>query len=335
MSESCVTVDSKQCLAVSKTLLGLVIRPGFTRRPFLSHPMKQETRLSMLFFAVAICHQTRDLKSEKRNLFGWDYIEQVFLDLAVNKSKLLDIQMIDNADDESIAFGFEAAFSDDGDAIKTSLDRIDERVRLLKDLSHYINLEFDGSLSILLKKANGLLINNWQGLYELLEKTEAFSDHMRKKSSFLIKLLIDCGLYTVKDPENYIPIMDYHMQRVLLRLGCIEIQDVDLRSAITQRQPLTTDQHIRKACIEAVKEMARYSGIEAWKMNDIFWSLGRSCCNESMLCIEGYCMKKPCTFQMIILTPDHEKCSFESVCNGFGKEETRLLWEPIVETHYY
>lgn len=335
MTESCVTVNSSQCLAVSKTLLELEIRPGFTRRPFLSHPLKLETRLNMLFFAVAICHQTRDLKNEKRNLFGWDYIERVFLDLAVNKSKLLDIQMIDQADDESIAFGLEAAFSDDGEAIKTSLDRIGERVRLLKDLSHYIYFESDGSFSSLLEKANGFLINKGQGLYELLEKTEAFADQMRKKSSFLIKLLIDSGLFSIKDPENYIPIMDYHMQRVLLRLGCVEIQDDDLRNAITHRQPLATDQHVRKACIEAVKELAKYSGIDIWKMNDIFWSLGRSCCHESMLCLEGYCIKKPCTFQMIVLTPDHEKCSFEPVCNGAGKEETRLLWEPIVETHYY
>ncbi|KAF0198497.1 MAG: hypothetical protein FD166_1138 [Bacteroidetes bacterium] len=335
MHESNVVVDSNQCLAISNVLLLMEFREGFTRRPFLNHPLKKETRLAMLFYAVAICHQTRSLRSAKCNLFGWDYIEKVFLDLALKKSALLIPESLGKDEVESIASALESAFSDDGNPVNTTLDSIEERVGLMKDLSRFLQIESGGSFSHLIEKTGGLLYNQGSGFYEMLEKTDAFGDPMRKKSSFLLKLLIDSGLFVIRDRENYIPIMDYHMQRVLLRLGCIRINDRELLGAIKKRALLPTDQPVRKACIEAVNEIARYSGIEVWKMNDIFWSLGRSCCNDIMLCLDEHCSKEPCTFQTIVLIPEHKNCSFESVCSGYGREETRLLWEPIVETHYY
>ncbi|MFH1119770.1 MAG: hypothetical protein V1775_08090 [Bacteroidota bacterium] len=289
----------------------------------------------MLFFAVAICHQTRSLKSIRNNLFGWDYIEKVFLDLALRRSSLLKPEFLDKSDVTGIESALESAFADDGKAKNSTLDRIEERVRLMKDLSNYMNREFGGSFARLIEKTGGLLYNRGAGFYELLQNTEAFADPMRKKSSFLLKLLIDSGLFKIKDTESYIPVMDYHMQRVLLRLGCIIIQDKPLLEAIKAKQPLQSDLPVRKACIEAVREISGYSGIDVWKMNDIFWSLGRSCCNDIMLCIDRQCAKEPCTFQTIVLVPDHKYCSFESICSGYGREETRLLWEPIVETHYY
>ncbi|NTW24143.1 MAG: hypothetical protein HGA37_05550 [Lentimicrobium sp.] len=289
----------------------------------------------MLFTAVAICHQTRNLKSEKYGIYGWDFMEKVFLELAIGKSRLLDVRQLSDADEEAIAFSLESAFSDDGNAINTTLDRIGERTSLLLELTDFILDEFDGNYSALIQETDGRLINNGHGLYEILEKTKAFDDPLRKKSSFLVKLLIDSGLFNIKDPENYIPIMDYHMQRVLLRLGCVEIQDDDLLFALKSRLPQKTDRPVREACISAVNELSRSSGIPPWQMNDIFWPLGRSCCNETTLCTDKFCTKEPCSFQLIVLVPDHKICSFESVCKGFLHHESKLLWEPFIETHYY
>lgn len=335
MTENNVIVDSGQCLLVSEILKSLIIRPEFLKRPFLSCPLKTEIRLSMLFSAVAICHQTRNLKSEKYGIYGWDFIEKVFLELAFGKSKLLDVRQLSNADEEAIAFSLESAFSDDGNAINTTLDRIGERTSLLIAMNNFISDEFEGEYSALIRKTDGRLINNGNGFYEILENTLAFADPLRKKSSFLVKLLIDSGLFNIKDPENYLPIMDYHMQRVLLRLGCVKIQDDDLLYALKNRIPQKTDRTVRAACINAVNELTKFSGIPPWQMNDIFWPLGRSCCNETTLCTDKFCTKEPCSFQAMLLIPDHKICSFESVCNGFLHKETKLLWEPIVNTHYY
>jgi hypothetical protein len=205
----------------------------------------------------------------------------------------------------------------------------------MKELSRFIQKRFEGSFSGFLEEANGKLFNHGKGFYETLGQTGAFSDPLRKKSSFLAKLLIDSKLFTISDRKNYIPIMDYHMQRVLLRLGCVKVLDNALGISLRNQTPVTSDQAVRNACIEAMHNLVINSGIDPWVMNDIFWSLGRSCCNETTLCTDKCCMKDPCSFQAIVQIPDHKNCSFETTCKGFQDKETRRLWEPIVETHYY
>lgn len=330
-----VIIDNEQCKAIAGNLRRIEFRPEFTSRAFIVHPLDKEIRLRMLFFAVAVCHQTRSLKSQKYNLFGWDYIEKVFLNLAINKPDHLNVYHIRSSGAEVVGTGLQVAFSDDGMAIHSTLDRIGERAELMKELSDFIIDNFEGKFSNLLDETNGKLFNNGHGLYEILEKTGSFSDPLRKKSSFLAKLLYDSGLFNIVDREHYIPIMDYHMQRVLLRLGCVKVLDHKLLNSLKNQEPLSSDAEIRNASVAAMNALIAFSGIEPWRMNDIFWSLGRSCCNETTLCTEKCCAKDPCTFQTIVLVGDHKKCSFESTCRGAHDAETRRLWEPIVETHYY
>ncbi len=335
MTDCPVVVEHEQCILISKVLPQLRIRPEFLTRPFLSYPLEKETRLRMLFYSVAVCHQTRSLKSDKHKLYGWDLIEKTFLDLAIGQSMLLDAQLLNRASAESIATELQVAFSDDGNARHSTIDSVNERVRLMVDLSNFVQQRFGGSFTKLVEMTNGKLINHEHGLYEILRQTEAFSDPLRKKSSFLAKLLFDCSLFPITDSENYLPIMDYHMQRVLLRLGCVKVQDTELALSLRNRIPVNSDQAVRSACIDAMQILIFNSGIGPWIMNDIFWSLGRSCCNETTLCTDKCCMKEPCTFQAIIQLNDHKNCSFESTCKGFRHDETRHLWEPIVETHFY
>lgn len=334
-SESGIQINSNQCLRIASKLQEMPVRPGFTGRPFLKYPLDTETRLSMLFYAVAICHQTRYLKSEKHQLSGWEYIEKVLLELAIAHSYLLDSEKLANADSLKIASDLASAFSDNGNPDQTTLDSIAERVLLMKDTSQLVNSRFDGSFIALTGNTGGFLLHNGEGLYELLSNSLTFSDPFRKKSSFLAKLMIDAGLFVVNDRENYIPIMDYHMQRVLLRLGCVEVISTELHKLLSARTPVSTDEPVRLACIGAVTLISEYSGIDLWQMNDYFWTLGRSCCNETTLCSDGFCSKNPCTFQSVISIPAHRHCSFEYICTGFNDIQTRSLWEPMVQTHYY
>ncbi len=335
MNDNLIAVDQEQCGRISESLSKIIFRPEFTSRAFISQPLDRETRVRMLFYAVAVCHQTRNLKSLKNNLFGWDYIEHVFLDLAKNKSVLLDVQSLSLSDPEPVSTGLRLAFSDDGIASHSTLDRIDERAGLMTELSRFVMNHFEGNFCSLLEKTNGRLYNHSEGLYEILGKTGSFSDPLRKKSSFLAKLLFDCHLFNIADKENYIPIMDYHMQRVLLRLGCVKILNINLLHTLQNKIPVSSDHLVRNACVEAMNMLISLTDIEPWRMNDIFWSLGRSCCNETTLCTEKCCMKIPCTFETIVLVHDHKNCSFEATCIGALDAETRSLWEPFVETHYY
>ena len=129
--------------------------------------------------------------------------------------------------------------------------------------------------------------------------------------------------------------MDYHMQRVIMRMGCIDIKDEKLRSNLVNKKKLSSDEVIRKTCIEAIKIIADVSGHSIISINDFFWPLGRSCCNVTTLCNDGSCTKQPCTFDLMVEVKNHDKCLFEGVCSGSNSHTYRDLWEPIVDTHFY
>lgn len=335
MESPLVMVNQLQCTQVASVVTGLVIRPEFGSRLFLNLPVGKELKLRMLFYSVAICHQTRNLVSRKYNLYGWEYIEEVFSRIALHQPEFLDPQSIAGETEQKLSILLKQAFSDDQEAEHSSLDRVEERIMLMNELSNFVLQRFDGSFSDLLGSTGNHLMNSGKGLYEVLEQSLTFSDVARKKSSFLVKLLSDSNLYSIEDTGNYVPIMDYHMMRVLLRFGCVEITDKSLKLALTEKRMLKTEEPVRQACIEAMRIIALESGVDPWIMNDIFWPLGRSCCNETTLCTAHVCMKQPCTFESMILLNNHKKCSFEANCKGAADRSYRALWEPFAETHFY
>ena len=129
--------------------------------------------------------------------------------------------------------------------------------------------------------------------------------------------------------------MDYHIQRVLLRLGCVEILDIRLKEALIKQVPVDSDDEIRSASIEAVKQLALDSGHTTTMIHDFLWPLGRSCCKEKPLCKHGVCDKTPCTFELFVPLSSHKTCVFDGTCKGSLSEDYINLWQPIVETQYY
>jgi hypothetical protein len=289
----------------------------------------------MHFFAVAICHHTYSLHHPVLNIRGWDFIEHVFVRMAKEQAALLDPAYISKATVKEITGMLAAWFAHDEQKQDCTLDRLDERAGLMLDAARKLMERYDGSVKRLFDESKGYLRKNENGLYEIMPAFEAFSDPLQKKSTFLIKLLMDAGMIEIRDPENFIPIMDYHMQRVLLRTGCVEVQDKTLRDQLLNRVPLSTDEPVRSRCTDAFMIIAMLSGRPVTRMNDYFWSLGRSCCNNTTLCYDGYCEKAPCTLSQIIHLDGHSKCIFEAVCPGAASEHYRNLWQPVVRTHFY
>lgn len=333
--EKRVQVNIEKCKDISKIIKNLKIRPSFYKRKFLSFKSDKETKLRSYFFSVAICHQTHGLINKKLNLIGWDYLEYVFLNFAKNKSELLDPNYLAKESVKSLSNRLEPIFSDDGNPKKCTLDRLEERSSILIEAAKILLINYKGKVSRLVDSTDGFLIKDGKGLYESLGKFGAYSDHLKKKSTYFIKLLIDAGILKIKDPENFVPIMDYHMQRVLLRIGCVEIIDKNLKQKLIQKEKINSDEDIRNASAEAVKFISKFSGVPTIKINDFLWPLGRSCCKEKRLCIDKSCNKSPCTFYLVVQLKSHKKCVFQDVCQGSLNEEYGNIWEPIVETHYY
>lgn len=330
-----VLLNPDQIERCGQVLKNITIRSEFYHRPFLKNNNVPELKLSMIFNAVAICHQTRTLFHPGLNLYGWDYLEDGFLRLANTTSWLLQPEYLVSVSNHDIADALSVTFSPDNNPIHTTLDRLEERARLMKGLACFVTEKYNVSFSALVAASDNKLGGS-NGMYSLLKQVEAFADPRSKKTSFLLKLLTDAQLFTMQDPENYLPVMDYHMQRVLLRLGCIEVTDSQLFEMLTGRQLQKSDEPIRTACIDALAEIARISGHPGWVMNDFFWPLGRSCCHRNPLCKSGICEKEPCTLKSMALLPDdHRNCIFQHFCFGNQNEKYRNLYEPIVKTHYY
>ena len=330
-----VMINEKQSAETGILLKSLKLRKKFYQRPFLIMPAPLETRLRAFFYSIAICHQTYNLENDELGLYGWDYLEHVFTQLMKQQDELLIPGAMLPANIAAISNRLAHLFSPDGLPKNTSLDRIEERVLFLINLDAFIDIHFDSSLVSLIKTANGKLLNNGKGFYEILPAALAFTDPMRKKITFLLKLLEEAGLLIITDKENFLPIMDYHMQRVLLRMGCIEITDSYLHKKLADHEVMESDEEVRSACMDAFTIISEVSGHPVTKLNDFFWSLGRSCCNKEPLCQFHHCEKEPCTFFQIVDLPEHSECAFISTCKGSTNESYRNLWQPVVETHYY
>lgn len=330
-----VTVNQEQSVKIGEVLKSIKIRPDFMKREFLKANADRETKLRIYFLAAAICHQTHNLVNHKLNLWGWDYLEYGFLQMLKTGSALFNPGYVCMSDHKEITYYLRKTFSPDGNPENCTLDRLFERTEMIIEICKLVKDNNHSSIAELVDGCDGGLINNGKGLYEVLSRFTAFSDPQKKKITFFLKLATDAGLIKIKDPENIIPIMDYHMQRVIMRMGCIEIEDQKLRSELLAKKKISSDEIIRKACIESVKIIAEVSGHSIISINDFFWPLGRSCCNENTLCDDGVCMKNPCSFDLIVDLKNHNNCLFEGVCFGSKDSSYRELWEPIVKTHFY
>lgn len=330
-----VFVDELKCQQVGEVLSEYKVKDAFYNREFLSFDAARETKLRVYLMSAAICHQTYSLFHETLNLWGWEFMEYGFLQMVKEKNPLLNPGYLGICQNEEISDVLLRIFSYDGNSENSTLDRIEERTHMLFEICTEIKTNYNGSVSEFLDQSKGFLFNDGKGYYEILERFTAFCDPQKKKITFFLKLATDGGVLQIKNQENIIPIMDYHMQRVLMRLGCVKIEDEKLRQNLINREPQQTDEPVRGACIEAIKIIAEESGKDILTMNDFLWPLGRSCCNETTLCTDKTCCKQPCTLSEMIEVDNHDFCIFEDCCQGSFDEDSRSLWEPVLETHYY
>jgi hypothetical protein len=330
-----VIVNEEQCARVADVLKGLKLRESHEGRDFVSLDADRETKLRVYLLISAICHQTRSLTSRKLRVQGWQWMERVFVSLAKQGSTLLDPAHLAAISVGELSRELAALFSDDGDPAHTKLDRLEERSRFMIEAAKLLVSEYGGKVSRLVDASEGYLLHNGGGLYERLEKLEAFSDPLRKKSSLFVKLLQDAGLFKAKDAGSLVPIIDYHKQRVLLRMGCVEVVDKELKRKLLGKERIDSDDDVRAASIDAARLISRLAGTSLTDATYVLWALGRSCCRGVPLCRAGKCELEPCTLMEVVELPSHKRCVFEKACKGATDDSYASYWEPVVDTHYY
>jgi len=330
-----IIVNANQCEKIAEIVKRLKFRPDFLNKEIYTFTDDKETKARVYFYATAICHQTKKLISEKRRLMGWDYLTKVLIELSKNEPTFLEPKNLKLMDKNKLTKRLKILFSDYNDLEHTTIERVEERARFLIDCAKIIDEKYSGKVLNLLEKSSGYLVNN-HGLYKLLEEFKAYNDPLRKKSGVLLDFLTTSGVFKIKDPENFAPIVDYHIQRVLLRMGCIEVNDESLRKKLMNFKKLDSDEEFRIAAQEVLKKISKMSGKTLIELDPLFWSLGRSCCHiKTTLCYDKVCDKNPCTFYTFMDLTNHNKCVFENICKGGTDEKYRKMLEPNVETHFY
>lgn len=328
-----ITVNKEQSKKIGSIVEKLKFKPSFYERDFIQ--IDSPLKMAMHFYAVGICHQTYVLANPKLNLYGWDFMEYGFLDILKNKTHLFDTEYLIQLNQEQLIEEIKPFFAEDNNPEKCTLDTLNERADLWLDMAKVLKTHFEGKIENLFLQSNWENDQNAEVLYQSLKLFEAYSDPLQKKSGVFLKLISDAGLLNFSKLKNVFPIMDYHMQRVLLRTACVEINDKALKEKLQKRLPIEDDEPLRLACIEAMNIISQVAKYHPFKMNDIFYTLGRSCCNEDTLCRAGVCEKSPCTFTRAVFIEDHQHCIFENVCKAATDDDYHQFWQPQIKTHFY
>jgi hypothetical protein len=88
-------------------------------------------------------------------------------------------------------------------------------------------------------------------------------DPLRKKSALLALILRERPeRFLPAQDDDVPPIIDYHVQRSLLRLGIVEVSDAALRARLVARQAITAAEEaaVRRAAFRAMRELRGQSG---------------------------------------------------------------------------
>lgn len=135
-------------------------------------------------------------------------------------------------------------------------------------------------------------------------------DPLRKRNLLLAMILANRPeqYLIAKDPEHWKPILDYHLYRVALRIGLVELEYWE-RPHNINRSYVTSNygEHLRHIIYTAFEQLIRESGHTMPFVDYIFWNARNYCPEETV--------------------PDCQKCPLRSVC-----QQNTDLFQVVYET---
>jgi hypothetical protein len=170
----------------------------------------------------------------------------------------------------------------------------------------------------------------------------AYTDPVRKKSHLLLMVLHERGLWPLADPENLETAIDYHIMRVALRFGIVEVTDPALRGVLVDQTPVgqDVDTAVRAAVGRACREAIRLTpGLTPFRLDNALWMIGRSCCfpGRAPVCtVPGRCDRSN-TCSLIEILDSHcgLSCPLSGHCLGARDESHRSFHETRFDSHFY
>jgi len=328
-----IKINFEQVHHLGDTLKHLEMADDFNE--FMTPKIKasREEQLLSFFWPSVICHSTKGgLKGryDGKMYNGWDYLLRSFCAAAEHSPESISVAAMQNMDSKKL-LGILSAFATEDKITLTDLER---RAEMLAKCAGELTMLFNGSVSELLNRTDNKVGGN-NGAYALLETLSVFKDELKKKSTAFLMTVHFSGLWTVKDPENVFPMIDYHRMRVFCRTGCIEIGDENLVSDLIDKNLVAAEveSELRSLSFDICKYLIDYTGIELFDFDALIWAHARSCCRNKPVCVSKELEDD--SFYDYLKKDFGGNCEYCGWCKGFKDERYRSIWEPAVVTENY
>lgn len=328
-----IRVDRDRARRLAKRLRGITPRTEH----FIPGPRTEAGQPFVVDFHMAwvgICQQTRTLEGvvEGTRHRGSDYLAHRLRARLDEDPERFSGARLATVDGETLR----SWLSDDDDPATSTVDRVEERVRLLNDIGRRLVDGFGGSASGLLAASKGRLAGKW-GLLERLSRFDAYRDPARKKSYLLIQFLRGAGVLEPYDPDQLGLPVDYHILRVFLRAGAMAVEGARAPVLLAGGEMTEEeDVRIRLAAVEVGREMARV--VDLASLDLTLWMLGRNCCfyDHPPVCTTGPCeLGEECSFLASTDLSCGASCPLDGACAGSRDPAMAAVREPFLDTDLY
>ncbi len=337
-------VDEERCRLLAARAKALPPRQDYFIPPIPAGASPDQVALAWMVL-TGICQQTRTLEGRVGGQWsrGSDYLFRRGLEWLSTKPDFFTTARMMRLD----ADGLLAWISDDGDPRHSTLDRVEERLRLLHGIAELLERGYEGSPARLYEASGGYVVSKsarCDGLAARLAACEAYSDPLAKKTFLLLIYLDQLGIWPLADADSLDIPVDYHIMRVFLRAGAVATRDPAARARLAAAEECTNsaiEQEIRSTAVDACRFMVRKEGCGVFALDSLLWMIGRNCCfyEHAPLCHpaeSGDCpWRARCSLIESIEHPCANRCPFDGACRGSREAEFAALKEPSIETHYY
>lgn len=289
------------------------------------------------FLLVAICHQTSprgrlplEGRVGEKRLRGWDYMSAK-LEVAVrsNPSLLTPVRWATMSLMDFITLFHDSELGD-------RISEPERRVALVNNLGQVMLNRGWKSLDDLYQLCEGRAATGKPNLFELLSHFSAYRDPVRKKSSFLLSLMRNSGLWVFPDEDQIGPPVDYHEVRGHLRLGTVIVTDPELSRKLFESEMVSSEEDvlIRGAVYDAIMYLSEITELRnPSQLHYLFWNVFRShCLREEPLCYHSASLL-PERYQHLTVFGNDHCCPFVEVCNSANSSQR--YYEHVFETDYY
>jgi len=281
-----------------------------------------EDILRFFFFAVAIDHRTR-IKGFKYAavIDGVEYKGADLLFKLLKDKYDEDPGIFDPANMMKITPNDIISWLNIGNAVIWDPET---RAFLLRDAGFKLVKLYDGRVKNLID-ASGGRVGGISGFLGLIKVFRAYEDPVEKKAFLLLKFLLRRRLYDVKDPGMLQVPVDNHLTRIAVRLGLVR-PSKELIDVFRWKRKATFEEDviIRLQVRRAYKLVALKAGLDPLVMDDLLWTMGRSCCR--VCCVNC----NNCRIPVL----DIEGCPFKEVCDSYATE-IKINEHLYEDTWYY